>query len=85
MKPPFPAIAAMARPADWQTPTKMIRLPEAFEPQLKEAGHALEAGDRLIPASKLEDATRTILQTMRPQDRRIVARAYRTLLASLEP
>lgn len=75
----------MARPAEWQTETKMIRLPLAYEEQLKAIAHHLEAGDRLIPASKIEDTTRAILQTMRPQDRRVYARAYRRLLALLEP
>lgn len=73
----------MARPADWQTPTKMIRLPEAYEAQLKAIAHQLETGDRLIPASQLEATTRNLLQTMRPQDRRAAARAYQRLLARL--
>lgn len=73
----------MARPADWQTPTKMIRLPEAHEEQLKAAAHQLEAGDRLIPASELEAATRAALQTMRPSDRRAALRAYQRLISRL--
>lgn len=73
----------MARPADWQTPTKMIRLPEAFEPQLKAIAHQLETGDRLISAAKLEDTTRELLQAMRPQERRAAARAYQRLLSRL--
>lgn len=75
----------MPRPAEWQTETKMIRLPEAYEEQLKAIAHQLEAGDRLIPASQIHDTTRAILQTMRPQDRRPAARAYRRLLSALEP
>jgi len=76
-------IALMPRPADWQTPTKMIRLPEAHEDQLKVAAHHLEAGDKLIPISTLDATTRELLQAMRPQDRRAAARAYRRLMARL--
>ena len=73
----------MPRPAVWKTKSKMIRLPEEHEDQLKLAGHHLEAGDKLIPISTLDATTRELLQAMRPQDRRAAARAYRRLLSRL--
>jgi hypothetical protein len=71
------------RRSRWSRPTKMIRLPAEFEPELVQLAHQLDEGQQAFTRSDLDGAIESVLLSMPPLRRREANRLFKKLRCQL--